>query len=348
MNKKVLLLAALLLFFVLSPLCFATNIEISAPSAILADFESGKILYEKNSNEKMYPASLTKMLTAIITLEKGKLYDVVEISEEAVNSVPESYAGLTIEIGEKLTVEELLNVLLITSSNIAGNALGEYISGTTEEFAKVMNNKAKEIGCTNSNFVNPYGLHDDNHYSTAYDMYLIASYCMKNDTFRSIVSKKNYVIPATNKNEVRVVNNSNELLYARPGRTSHLYKDTIGIKTGFTTPAKECLAAGAKKDNFEIISVVLGCNTNDLKYVDTTKLFDFAYENYEYKKIFDAETSSTTVTIENAKDGEMSLKLYPEKDISALSKKSFEPVSEINLNKNIKAPIKNGDILRNS
>lgn len=349
MKKKIFIVTVFLLLFLCSSFCYGANVQISAPSAILVDTHTGKILYEKNANEKMYPASTTKMLTAIIAIENCNLQDVVTISDYAVSSIPSSYAGLKLEIGEKLTVEQLLNVLLIASSNIAGNALAEHISGNINDFAVLMNNKSAEIGCKNSNFVNPYGLHDDNHYTTAYDLCLIARYGMQNDIFKEIVAKKSYTIPATNKNSnSRTVYSTNELLNTPDNKTtSFIYPYATGVKTGFTGPAKECLVASANKNNFEIISVVLGANTNDLKYVDTTKLFDFAYDNYEYGAITNEEIPVASTVIKNAKEENKTLDLYAENEIYTLIEKNVDLnfVPEINLKDNLKAPIQINDVV---
>jgi len=147
----------------------------------------------------MYPASLTKVLTAIIVLENCKLEEVVTASYDAVMGVEFGYVTVNLQVGEELKVEELLNVLMVASANDAAIILAEYVAGSVEEFSTLMNKKAEEIGCLNSNFVNPNGIHDENHYSTAYDLALITQYAMKNDTFREIVKKTYYILPATNK-----------------------------------------------------------------------------------------------------------------------------------------------------
>lgn len=203
-----------------------------SPSAILIDSNSGKILYEKNSNNLMYPASTTKILTAIIALESCKLDEKVTSSYEAVSSIKSGYTNAKIQVGEELTVEDLLYALLLKSANEAANILAEHIGGTIENFANIMNAKAIELGCTSTHFVTPNGIHDDNHYTTASDLAIIAKYCMKNDTFRHMVSTLEYTLPATDQypSTDRILKNSNSLMIEGH---AYYYPYTIGIKTRF-------------------------------------------------------------------------------------------------------------------
>jgi len=264
---------------------FSEELQIYSDAAILIDAKNDKIIYEKNSNKKVYPASTTKILTAIIALENCSLDEVVTASYSATNCLPPDYSNASIVEGENLTIEQLINVFLIHSANEAGFILAEHISGSTEEFAKKMNQKAKELGCTNSNFTNPSGIHDENHYSSASDLSKIAIYCMKNDTFRKIVQSKSCSIPATNKSNSRLYKNTNRLLH----EGEYYYPSCIGIKTGFTSPAKNCLISASNKDGIELICVVLGGDITsegkDNRYLDTINLFEYGYQNYSLKLI---------------------------------------------------------------
>ena len=163
------------------------------------EYSTGKILFEKNLNKMMYPASTTKLMTAILVLEKCQLTDVATVSNSAVDSVPAGYSTAYLQKGEKLTIEQLLHVLLIPSANDAANVLAEHVGGSIANFANMMNSKAKEIGCENTNFKNPSGIHDENHYSTAYDLSLIAKHAMQFQTIKDIVQKTVYNIPKTDK-----------------------------------------------------------------------------------------------------------------------------------------------------
>ena len=167
----------------------AANVKIYSEAGILMDAKTGKILYNKNAKEKKYPASTTKILTAIIVLENCKnLDEMATVDVDSINSVPSGYTVAALQVGEEISVKNLLQLLLVHSANDAANVLAKHVSGSIESFSDMMNAKAKEIGCENSHFVNPNGKHDPDHYSTAYDLSLIMNYCMKNETFRSFSS----------------------------------------------------------------------------------------------------------------------------------------------------------------
>lgn len=314
----------------------------------------GKVLYEKNADQKMYPASTTKILTAIIALEKCSLDEKAVASYNAVMTLPPGYSNAAIQIGEELTIGQLLQLLLIKSANDAGNVIAEHISGSISGFAILMNEKAKELGCTKSNFTNPSGFHDENHYTTARDLSIIAKYCMKNNTFRTIVSSKYCKTDATNKYDERIYPTTNDLLITNNAQKAdnYYYQYAIGIKTGYTTYAKNCLIAASNKDNFEVISVVLGAGQTleglSAKYKDTINLFNYAYDNYTIKKLRDSGAIGTQITVNKAtKDTKQLNLLVKDNIISTLEKdldeNSFDPT--ININQNITAPIKAGDVL---
>ena len=277
------LISIFLFIFINTSFANNDNLDIYSPSCILIDSDSGKILYEKNAYKKMYPASTTKIMTAILTLENCKLDELVTVSDNAVSleSVPETYTRADIQAGEILTVENLLNVLLIPSANDAAIALAEHVSGSVSEFSNLMNKKAKELGCKNTNFVNPNGVHNENQYTTAYDLSLIGKYAMNNETFRKIVCKTSYTLPATNiySSTDRKFENTNELLSS----DNYSYEYTTGIKTGYTDSAKNCIVASAKKDNYNFIVVILGANkttqTKNERASDCITLFNYAINN---------------------------------------------------------------------
>ena len=183
---KVLIISAILVLTLITSV-YAAEPEITATSSVVIDCIDGKILYSKNMKEKLYPASLTNVLTAILVVENCNMQDNVTISQNAVNSVQTGYLTANIAPGEVLTVEQLLNLILISSYNDVANALAEHVAGSKEQFVEMMNQKAKEIGCENSNFVNNTGEHDSEHYSTAYDMALIGKYAMKYDVIKEII-----------------------------------------------------------------------------------------------------------------------------------------------------------------
>ena len=328
------------------------NLSVTAESAILMESSTGKILYSKNAEVTKYPASTTKILTAIIVIETCNLDEHATASNNAVDSIPSGYSNAKIKVGETLTVDELLQLFLVHSANEAGYILAEHISGSISEFAKLMNEKAREIGCQNTNFTNPSGLHDKNHYSTAYDMCLIARYCMQNIIFRNYVSMPSCTIAPTNQSEERHFDNTNELLNTK---SVYYNPNVIGIKTGFTTPAGHCLISGYSSDNIELISVILDTPQNassgsNARFIDTNNLFNFGIENYSKIKIAEKSTVIDTVKIKNADIGSDYLDAITENEVYAVVPKSFDVNSlsssmKISLKDNLVAPINQNDII---
>lgn len=293
--KKIVLYILILIFFLslgllnvkassTNSIIVESNLDINSVSALLIEAKTGDILYEKNAYEKMYPASTTKMLTAILVLENCYLNELVTVSSSAVSSVPSSYTTAKLQVGEELRVEDLLYAMLIPSGNDAANVLAEHTSGSVSAFAKLMNKKATDMGLSGSHFTNPSGIHDKNLYSTAYDLSIIARYAMNIEKFREIVKTESYTLPPTNlhPNADRTFSNSNLLLDS--SNENYYYKYSNGIKTGFTDPSGDCLVASAKKDNIEFIAVCLKASQleNGLrgKFLDCKTLFDFAFANY--------------------------------------------------------------------
>lgn len=245
MNRKNLITLITLILIIIPiflPVSFSfastEDVYVDAPVALLMDSASGKILYERNAREKRFPASTTKIMTAILALESRKLTDTATVSENAVSTIPYSYTIANLQIGEVLNYEQLLLVLMLPSANDAATVIAEDIGGSVEGFASMMNQKAREIGCENTNFVNANGIHHENHYTTAYDLALIGQYAMKNEQFRKIVSSVKYTLPTTEKydKEDRIFINNNRLINSN---SSNYYQYATGIKTGYTDPARK-------------------------------------------------------------------------------------------------------------
>lgn len=264
------------------------SLSINAPSALLIEKASGDILYQKEAFTPMYPASTVKIMTAIIALENCSLDEPITVSESAILTVPSGYTVSKIQAGEILSTRDLLYALLVPSGNDAANALAEHIAGNIPAFVNMMNEKAKHLGCQNTYFTNPNGVHDANMHTTAYDLALMAKYAMNLEEFRTIVSTETYTLPSSNVYPLndRVLHNSNHLINTA---SPHFYEYATGIKTGYTNPAQNCLVASAKKDNIEFIAVILGStfpNTGDqAKFVDAKNLFEFGFTyHYSYYK----------------------------------------------------------------
>lgn len=316
--------------------------DINAESALLIDNKTNKVLYSKDMNRKMFPASTTKILTAILVLENHSLDEKVTASYNAVMTIPSGYSTASIQIDEVLTVEQLLELLLVHSANDAANVLAEYTGGSIDSFVAMMNTKINELGLSDTHFTNPYGLQDNNHYTTAHDLAIIMQYCLKNDDFRKIAGQASCAIPSTNKSEPRKYSSTNELLIAG---NSNYYPNLIAGKTGYTSEAGECLVSAAYNGNLELVGVILN-STNRFK--DTRSLYNYGYTNFSIKNIVNEKDIITNVEVKNATKDTKNLNLLVSEDIPVLANNSddlskIEP--QITLNSDIKAPIEDGQVL---
>lgn len=347
MNVRKILLIFLFIMIIFSGTVNAETPEITATSATVIDCMDGKILYSKNMNEKLYPASMTKVLTAILVVENCNMDDEVIISQSAINNVQSGYLTANIKAGEILTIEQLLNLLLISSYNDVANALAEHVGGSIEDFATMMNKKAKEIGCTGSNFTNSNGAHDVNHYSTAHDMALIGKYAMQYDEIKNIAGKIYYELGSTNKYpyEDRLYQTTNEMILSG---SNNYYRYATGIKTGFTTPAGYCVMIYAKKNDIPLVSVVMKSTTSNSRYNDSKLILEYAYDNNTIKTIAKLGTNMQTINIKNATSETEKLNVILEKTITAVVKnenkdKTLDP--QIELYENLRAPIEKGQVI---
>lgn len=315
---------------------YASTIPDTYSSACLLMEEStGKILYSKNANSIMYPASTTKIMTAILTLEKCNLSDTAVVSHNAVFSIPSGYSTASLVEGEVLTIEQLLNVLLIPSANDAAVVLAEHIAGSVEAFSDMMNSKAVELGCLNTHFVNPNGIHNENHYSTAYDLALIGKYAMQFPTFKEISSKTRYTLPITNaySKEDRIFNTTNDLIKPNysSSPTNYYYKYATGGKTGYTDPAGQCIVATATKDNVSLIAVTLhGDFTEDnlsQRALDCKALFEYGFNNFSMVSIAKKGDVASNMKVPNATKDSSSLDLLYSDDIYAFVPNGFDTSS---------------------
>lgn len=348
---KIFLLFCLMIIGIQS-LAFADELNLNSEAAILVEVSTGRILYEKNSTKQMYPASTTKVLTAILVIENCELDEIVTVRESSLSNIPSGYVTCNLQVGEQLSVKDLLYALMIPSANDAAYVLAEYVAGSVEEFSVMMNDKARQLGCKTTHFVNPNGIHEDSHYSSAYDLYLIADYAMKNEFFRTLVATTEYTLPATEKypNEDRVLETTNELL--NENSRKYFYKNAIGIKTGYTSKAGNCLIGGTSRDGLEFIAVVLnGGTTNEglnSRYVDSKKLFEYAYDNFTLTKIIEKGSVVQTLEIENGTKESKHLDLVIDETITVVNNKSIDMnsvIPEITLREVLEAPIAAGETI---
>lgn len=304
-------------------------------ACLLMEEITGKILYSKNANSIMYPASTTKIMTAILTLENCNLSDTAVVSHNAVFSIPSGYSTASLVEGEVLTIEQLLNVLLIPSANDAAVVLAEHIAGSVEAFSDMMNSKAVELGCLNTHFVNPNGINNENHYSTAYDLALIGRYAMQFPTFKEISSKTRYTLPITNaySKEDRIFNTTNDLIKPNysSSPTNYYYKYATGGKTGYTDPAGQCIVATATKDNISLIAVTLhGDFTEDnlsQRALDCKALFEYGFNNFSMVSIAQKGDVASNMKVPNATKDSSSLDLLYSDDIYAFVPNGFDTSS---------------------
>lgn len=338
----------------LLPNAFAlTDPNPRATAAILIDKQSGYVLYEKNADEKRYPASTTKIMTALLTLENvDDLNTLVEVTEDDFIGVSYDASKAGFMVGEKVPVIDLLYGLMLPSGNEAANTLARYVGGSVKKFVSMMNERAKELGCTGTHFVNPNGLHDDNHYSTARDLAIITQEALKDETFSLIVNTAQKTLSETNKTPERggkalKVYTTNMLIYSR--NLPEYYTYAKGVKTGHTSQAGYCLVATAKYKSSQLISVVLGCEkpagaTNGLSFEETKTLFRWGFNNFDTVDMVEKDESVTEVPVRLSTQQDTLVVVTKDKlsgimpidaDMSRIEKK-------IDLPKSVDAPIKAG------
>ncbi len=326
--------------------------DIDAPNGILIDYETGKILFNKNAHIQAYPASTTKVMTAILTLENANLNDRVTIDYD----LYVDGSSMFLLKGESFTVEELLKALLIKSANDCAEALAIHMTGSVEKFVEMMNKRAKELGALNTNFVNPHGLADPDHVTTAYDLAMIAKHAMTFDTFREIVSTTMLTLDATEQTpENRIYRNTNKFLWAKGGANTMVYNgqytdfkyDIIdGIKTGYTGKAKCCLISTGAKNGYRVISVILGAENECVLYKDSRTLIDFGHDNFKLIQLSDKNYSQLSVDVKNGKNANVDLLAKIDKFVVLPINRDIDDIIEdVIINKNIQAPVSRGQTL---
>jgi D-alanyl-D-alanine carboxypeptidase (penicillin-binding protein 5/6) len=309
------------------------EIEISAESAIIINYDTGSILWEKNSSRSMYPASTTKMLSSIIAIENIKDFNqVVQISK---NASGRNHSAFRFREGDRISLMDLLKSSLICSHNNATIALAEYVSGSVDDFVGLMNEKAEEIGSKNSFFRNTNGLDDEypEHKSTAEDLAVIASYCMKNDLFRNLVNTTEDTI-IKNSQEIEITSTNNLLDY-----------DFVkGVKTGYTNNAGYCMVLYSEKNDLRLITVILNSSSLEQRDKDALKLLNWAYGSFKYIKIIDSHKAAATATIKDK--AELKLEIYPDTDYVELININKDQIEiKHNLQSDISLPVEKEDVL---
>ncbi len=311
---------------------------INSRAAIIIDRKSKIILYGKNEKEKRKMASTTKIMTATIVLENSNINDIVEVSKKSAGT---GGSRLGLKTGDKISVHDLLYGLMLCSGNDAAVALAEHVGGSIEGFADLMNKKAQELNLINTHFVTPHGLDNDDHYTTAYELAILTDYALKNKVFAQIVNTKNYTV--TINGNSKNLSNTNELL----GTLNGVY----GVKTGFTNGANRCLVTACKRNDLDIICIVLGADTKKFRTQDSIKLIEYTFNNYQHiniKKIIDSKFENwklknlSKFTIKKGIPNKIELSLSNiENEIIPIRNNEVNAINiEINCNKELEAPIK--------
>lgn len=334
MKKTVIFLLVVVQVFIGSICEAVEEINLNAKSAIVFDRTYKKVLYSKNIHEKLPNASTTKVLTAIVAYENADMNDMVTVSKKAASTTG---SRLGLRTGDKILLGDLMKGLLICSGNDAAVAIAEYVGGTEEIFCEMLNEKAKEIGANDTNFVTPHGLDREEHYSTAYDLALISDYALNIPYIANIVSKRNETVKING--NYKNLNTTNEMLST--------YSGANGVKTGYTGNAGRCLITSATSDNWQLISVVLGCDTKKFRTNDSIKLLDYCFKNYEFFDIASLVEKNYKIYVEKSEEGIYTVN-FNEEYILPMLKEEIEKIRvEYNITKSFTAPLISGEEIGN-
>jgi len=307
-----------------------SEVDVSAHSAVLYEPSSGKVIYEKNSNERLPMASTTKIMTAVVALENSPCDKIVSVSEDAVGVEGSS---VYLYPGEKLSMVDLIYALMLESANDAATAIAIEISGSVEAFAELMNQKAFELGLEDTHFSNPHGLDDEEHYTTAYDLAHLAGYALQNEQFKEIVSTYKRVIPMLDGDGSRLLLNHNKLLKR--------YDGTIGVKTGYTKKSGRCLVSSAERDGMSLIAVTLNAPSD---WEDHEKMLDLGFTLYQ--KITLCEPGSESFTVPCVGGDKDSVTVKNQSELSAVVKRDGAEITQvIEMKRFCFAPISQGEVL---
>ncbi|MBQ4048927.1 MAG: D-alanyl-D-alanine carboxypeptidase [Clostridia bacterium] len=350
--RSVILIALILAFC--CPAVFADqSFEVEAKAAILVDVNSGELLFEQNADAKLYPASLTKVMTALIVYEHCDFDETVVARESAFSNLIAAGSSVNLKKGEILSVEDLLYCMLVSSGNDAANVLAEHAAGDLETFYRWMNEKAAALGCTGTHFANAHGLHNENHYTTARDLYRITREFVAIPELMNIANTVSYVVPATNKTPNPRILNSTNYLISGIRTIRYIYSPARGIKTGTTTPAGYCLISTAEKNGLYLVSVVLGAGKDEtsgdiMSFVETKRMFEWGFQNFSYQQIVGSGEPITELPVEMSQEAE-SVVAVTQSEISHLMSDDFDAekvvITPWLYEESLVAPVTKGQIL---
>lgn len=331
------------------------SFSVAAKAALLIDLNTGRTVYEQAADERVYPASLTKIMTCLLALENGNLSDVITVDEAALSGLDQDSSVVGLKVGEQITLENLLYCMMVHSGNDAANVVAEYIAGSVADFVRMMNERAYELGCKDTHFNNPHGLHDESHYTTPRDLAIITQAALKSENFRQIVNTAEYVIPASATGEEHKLKTTNLLIYKSTGNSLY-YPRATGVKTGYTSAAGRCLIATAEDDGIRFLSVLCGAKTSILdtgdllmeSFPETIKLLDYGFDNFSYVTALSPLYPIAQVNVLNSAGSE-AVAVAPAKDVRLLLPANYNPDSlrtEILLDADaVEAPVTEGQKL---
>ena len=304
--------------------------EINCKGAILVELNSDSTVFELNADERLYPASLTKIMTCLLALEHGNLSDVITVDGSLFADMDEDASAVGLQDGELLTLEELLYCVMVPSANDASLVVADHIGGSVEKFVDMMNQKAIELGCTGTHFVNPDGLHDENHYTTPRDMAIITKAALESETFRTICGTSVHELPETNAHSKQMLYTTNYFL-STILTPDYYWEKVSGVKTGFTTPAGRCLVSLVDEGEYRYLSVVMGCEDEYNEegfpiygsFIESRKLLEYGLDNFTFAAVLSHLSPIAQVPVSSG--AVSSVVVAPEKDINALLPLNYDP-----------------------
>lgn len=328
------------------------ELDLDGEALLLYELTTGTMVYAKNIDEAREPASLTKLMTCLVAMEYGNLYDDITVTGSALYGLDPAGSTADLRAGESYTLEQLLYCLMVHSANDAASVIAEYISGSESDFVKLMNQRAQELGCENTHFENPHGLHEEGHVSSARDIAMILSACLDYDLFAYLYSTTSYTLPATGDRDERTLRSTNYLISSAV-TDEYLDWRVVGGKTGFTTPAGRCVACVADDSSgLRYLAVVMGAGGTDASgktyygsFRSASALFDFGFDNFAVQEALAVETSVEPFSVTC---GDVPVEAYTTEGISSLLPWDFDPEAirmEVIPMEGLTAPIATGDLI---
>lgn len=345
----------ILFVLIITLFCFTVNAEgilddgknIYSDHVYMVNLDTGKVVYEYEADAVTYPASLTKIMTCILAIENCESLDETVVIPSGIfdDIYADGGVHMSLKTGEEISVGDLIRATMIRSTCDSASALAWHVSGSVEGFADLMNEKARELGCTSTHFVNAHGLHSDNHYTTAKDMYLIANYALQNETFCDIINEHSCIIPPTNKSDRREFSSTIEIEIPE---NENYYEYVTGVKSGFTNEAGRCLITKATKDGESYLLITLGANrdkwyNSNMAFTDAVTLYEYCFAEYNIDTVISKETPLTNVEV--TKGEKATVSLFSDKDITTLVALGDKAEIIFDVPDKIKAPIKENEIV---